>query len=78
VQDWKAEVDKSEAPYSPTNQSKPPVTKTDQATKPEVPVTKPAAGNVMDKIKELSALREAGMITEEEFVEMKRKLIADM
>ncbi|MFK7810519.1 MAG: DUF697 domain-containing protein [Saprospiraceae bacterium] len=45
--------------------------------KMDVPSEEPAEKDVLTKLSELGALKEKGVITEEEFVEMKRKIIAE-
>lgn len=77
AQEWKAEEDQAKSEGSTT------------ATEPEpqaepAPTAAPASeggveeASIMDKLKDLAKLRDDGVITEEEFSEMKRKLIDGM
>lgn len=74
VKDWKAEEDTAKATKEESS------TVADPVPAPSVKVTEdePATKSVMDKLKELAKMRDEGVITSEEFSEMKRKLIAEM
>lgn len=76
VKDWKAEEDTATS----TKEDPQPVTDPIPTPKVKVKITEepPAAESVMDKLKDLAKMRDEGVITSEEFSEMKRKLIADM
>jgi uncharacterized protein (DUF697 family) len=74
VKDWKTEEDITTS----TKEDRQAVA--DPIPVPKVKVTEesPAAESVMDKLKELAKMRDEGVITSEEFSEMKRKLITEM
>jgi uncharacterized protein (DUF697 family) len=73
AKEWQAEAEQTEAPAPPTTASEP-------TTVVPPPMSSATSGEVsiMDKLKDLAQMRDTGVITEEEFAEMKRKLIAGM
>jgi uncharacterized protein (DUF697 family) len=75
VKDWQAEEEQTKAP-EPQSTTK---TEPTKAT-PSSPVSSESAqeASIMDKLKGLAQMRDDGVITDEEFSEMKRKLIAGM
>lgn len=74
AKEWQAEAEQTEAPAPPTTASEP----TTVVPPPPVSSASSGEGSIMDKLKDLAQMRDAGVITEEEFSEMKRKLIAGM
>ena len=76
AQEWKAEEDQAKAAGKTTATEPEPQTEPAPAAAPAPDTNSPAS--VMDKLKDLAKLRDDGVITEEEFSEMKRKLIDEM
>ena len=78
AQEWKAEEDQAKSEGATTATEPEP-----QAEPAPAPAAAPAPEttaeeSIMDKLKDLAKLRDDGVITEEEFSEMKRKLIDGM
>lgn len=73
VKEWQTEAKEPEAPAAEATTSEPTTVVPPTAT-PEAS----AKGSIMDKLKGLAQMRDEGVITDEEFSEMKRKLIAEM
>ena len=76
AQEWKAEEDQAKAAGKTTATEPEPQPEPAPAAAPAPDTNSPAS--VMDKLKDLAKLRDDGVITEEEFSEMKRKLIDEM
>lgn len=75
AKEWQAEVEETEAPAPKATAPTPePTTVVPPTTSPKAD----AEGSIMDKLKSLAQMRDEGVITDEEFSEMKRKLIAGM
>jgi uncharacterized protein (DUF697 family) len=75
AKEWQAEVEETEAPAPQATAPTPaPATVVPPTTSPKAD----AEGSIMDKLKSLAQMRDEGVITDEEFSEMKRKLIAGM
>lgn len=72
AKEWQAEAKETETPAAETKA--PPTTVVPPAPAPETG----GETSVMDKLKGLAQMRDEGVITDEEFSEMKRKLIAGM
>lgn len=76
AQEWKAEEDEAKATGKTTASEPEPQP---EPTPAAAPATESAPDeSIMDKLKDLAKLRDDGVITEEEFSEMKRKLIDGM
>ncbi len=73
VKEWQTETKEAEAPAAEATTSEPTTVVPPTAT-PEAS----GKGSIMDKLKGLAQMRDEGVITDEEFSEMKRKLIAEM
>ncbi|MEZ4984420.1 MAG: DUF697 domain-containing protein [Saprospiraceae bacterium] len=72
AQEWKAEADKATSSSTTSDN-----VHYQEETPPTTANSKPQK-SVTDTIKELAAMRDAGLLSEEEFAQMKRKLIDEM
>ncbi|MEL6969589.1 MAG: DUF697 domain-containing protein [Bacteroidota bacterium] len=77
AQEWKAEEDSASAEGKTTASEPEPQPAPAPEAAPAAPES-PDTESVMDKLKDLAKLRDDGVITAEEFTEMKRKLIDGM
>ncbi|WP_367390075.1 DUF697 domain-containing protein [Lewinella sp. LCG006] len=76
AKEWQAEAEQTEtAEAQPTAQTEPAANVTNP---PPATAKNTEETSIMDKLKSLAQMRDEGVITEEEFSEMKRKLIAGM